>query len=42
MSWLKLKNVIGTSYRVDPNDLVNTKRALSQLGYYNIPAHRGR
>lgn len=41
MSWFKLKDPIGTNYRVDPNDLVNAKRALNQLGYYNIPAHRG-
>jgi hypothetical protein len=41
MSWLKLKSPIGTNYRVDTTDLMNTKRALNQLGYYNIPAHRG-
>lgn len=41
MSWFKLKDPIGTNYRVDKNDLMNTKRALNQLGYYNIPAHRG-
>lgn len=41
MSWFKLKDPIGTSYRVDPNDRMNAKRALNQLGYYNIPPHRG-
>ncbi|MBF0326526.1 MAG: peptidoglycan-binding protein [Alphaproteobacteria bacterium] len=41
MSQFTLKDPIGTNYRVDPNDLMNTKRALNQLGYYNIPAHRG-
>ncbi|MBI5163882.1 MAG: peptidoglycan-binding protein [Magnetospirillum sp.] len=41
MSWFKLKDPIGTSYRADFNDLMNTKRALNQLGYYEVPADRG-
>lgn len=41
MSWFKLKSPVGTNYRIDPNDLTSTKQALSQLGYYNIPPHRG-
>lgn len=38
---LTLKFPIGTNYRVDPNDLMDTKRALSDLGYYDVPPHRG-
>lgn len=38
---LNLKSPVGTNYRVDPNDLMDTKRALSDLGYYDIPPHRG-
>jgi hypothetical protein len=38
---LNLKSPIGTNYRVDPNDLMHTKRALSDLGYYDVPPHRG-
>lgn len=41
MSSFQLKGPVGTSYRVDPGDLVNTKKALNQLGYYAIPPHRG-
>lgn len=41
MSWFKLKGPIGTNYRVDPGVLMDTKQALSRLGYYTIPAHRG-
>lgn len=41
MSWFKLKGPIGTNYRVDPGVLMDTKRALNQLGYYAIPPHRG-
>ncbi|NFV81882.1 peptidoglycan-binding domain-containing protein [Magnetospirillum aberrantis] len=41
MSWFKLKEPVGTNYRVDRTDLMNTKKALNQLGYYNIPPHRG-
>lgn len=36
-----LKSPVGTNYRVDPDDLMNTKRTLNQLGYYDIPPHRG-
>lgn len=38
---LKLNQPIGTNWRADPNDIVNTKRSLAQLGYYDVPAHRG-
>ncbi|CAA7614955.1 peptidoglycan-binding protein [Magnetospirillum sp. UT-4] len=38
---LNLKSPIGTNYRIEPNDLMNTKLALNQLGYYDIPPHRG-
>ncbi len=41
MSWFKLKEPMGTNYRVDPGDIVNTKQALTDLGYYKIPPHRG-
>lgn len=41
MSWFKLNAPMGTDYRVDPTDIVNTKKALHQLGYYKIPSHRG-
>lgn len=36
-----LNQPIGTNYRADPDDIMNTKRALNQLGYYKVPAHRG-
>ena len=35
-----LNGPIGANYRADPGDIMNTKRALSQLGYYDIAAHR--
>lgn len=38
---INLKSPIGTNYRVDPDDLMGTKRALNKLGYYDIPPHRG-
>ena len=41
MSWFSLKKAMGTNYSVDPGDIVNTKKALSQLGYYDTPSHRG-
>ncbi|WP_173976545.1 peptidoglycan-binding domain-containing protein [Magnetospirillum sp. LM-5] len=41
MSWFKLKDPMGTNYRVDPGDIMNTKRALNHLGYYDVPPHRG-
>lgn len=41
MSWFSLKKAMGTNYVVDPGDIVNTKKALNQLGYYNVPPHRG-
>lgn len=36
-----LNQPIGTNYPADPDDIMNTKRALNRLGYYKIPAHRG-
>lgn len=41
MSWFRLNKPMGTNYRVDPNDIKNTKQALNDLGYYNVPPHRG-
>ncbi|WP_156521026.1 peptidoglycan-binding domain-containing protein [Magnetospirillum moscoviense] len=38
---LNLKSPIGTNYRVDPNDLMDTKRVLNRLGYYDVPPERG-
>jgi len=32
---------MGANYTVAPGDIVNTKVALSLLGYYNVPPHRG-
>lgn len=32
---------IGTNYRSDPDDIMNTKRALARLGHYEVPADRG-
>lgn len=37
MSWFKLKQPMGATYTVDPSDIVNTKTALTQLGYYKPP-----
>lgn len=34
---LKLKQTIGGSYSVDPDDVINTKRALTSLGFYKVP-----
>lgn len=41
MSWFKLKEPMGTNYRVDPGDIMNTKLALYQLGYYQPPKDQG-
>ncbi|MGE5502439.1 MAG: peptidoglycan-binding domain-containing protein [Ignavibacteriales bacterium] len=41
MSWFKLKEPMGASYRVNPGDIVNTKTALTQLGYYKPPKGMG-
>lgn len=41
MSWFSLNKAMGTNYTVDPGDIVNTKTALNQLGYYDVPDHRG-
>lgn len=38
---LKLISPIGINYRTDSTDLMNTKRALNALGYYDIPPERG-
>lgn len=38
---LTLNQPLGTNYRADPQDIMNTKRALSRLGHYPIPPHRG-
>jgi hypothetical protein len=36
-----LNQPIGTNYRADPDDIMNTKLGLNQLGYYKVPGHRG-
>lgn len=41
MSWFNLKKAMGTNYTADPSDIVNTKKALNQLGHYEVPPHRG-
>lgn len=41
MSWFSLNKTMGSNYTVDPGDIVNTKTALNQLGYYDVPPHRG-
>ncbi|MEW5729134.1 MAG: peptidoglycan-binding domain-containing protein [Pseudomonadota bacterium] len=41
MSWFSLKDPVGTNWRLNTGDLKNTKRALSQLGYYKVPPERG-
>lgn len=41
MSWFSLNKAMGSNYTVDPGDIVNTKTALNQLGYYDVPPHRG-
>ncbi|MCR6629232.1 MAG: peptidoglycan-binding protein [Magnetospirillum sp.] len=41
MSWFSLNKAMGTNYTVDPGDIVSTKTALNQLGYYDVPPHRG-
>lgn len=41
MSWFSLKDPVGTNWRLNTGDLKNTKRALSQLGYYKAPPERG-
>jgi len=37
MSWFKLKRSVAPNVSVDPMDIVNTKMALNQLGYYERP-----
>jgi len=37
MSWFKLKRPMDEASSVDYGDIVNAKRALSQLGYYQPP-----
>jgi len=41
MSWFSLNKAMGTNYTADPRDIVNTKTALNQLGYYDVPPDRG-
>jgi len=41
MSGFKLREPMGTSYSVTPGDIINTKAALSQLGYYRVPEGLG-
>jgi hypothetical protein len=41
LSWFNLKQPMGTNYTVDPGDIINTKKALNQIGYYDVPPHRG-
>lgn len=41
MSWFNLKQTMGTNYRADPGDIINMKKALNQVGYYDVPPHRG-
>lgn len=41
MSWFSLQEPVGTNWRLNTGDLKNTKRALSQLGYYKVPPERG-
>lgn len=41
MSWFSLNKAVGSNYTVDPGDIVNTKTALNQLGYYDVPPHHG-
>lgn len=41
MSKFSLKEPLGTNYRSDSNDIMNTKRALNTLGYYDVPPDRG-
>lgn len=37
MSWFNLSKTMGSNYTVAPQDIVNTKTALNQLGYYPVP-----
>jgi hypothetical protein len=41
MSWFNLKQPMGKNYTVAPVDIVNTKAALTQLGYYRPPNEIG-
>ncbi|CAA7618392.1 hypothetical protein MTBLM5_260020 [Magnetospirillum sp. LM-5] len=41
LNLFSLKEPMGTDYQVDPDDIVNTKTALNQLGYYPVPPERG-
>lgn len=41
MSRFTLKGPMGTNYRTDPSDILNTKQALNRLGYYDVPPERG-
>lgn len=37
MSWFNFSKTMGSNYTVAPQDIVNTKTALNQLGYYPVP-----
>lgn len=37
MSWFKLAQPMGEEYNANPRDIVNTKKALNQIGYYQQP-----
>lgn len=37
MSWFSLNEPFGSDYTVDPEDIVSTKTALKDLGYYEPP-----
>lgn len=39
MSQFSLNKTMGSSWRVDENDVINTKTALRDIGYYKPPAH---
>ncbi|HLO75563.1 MAG TPA: peptidoglycan-binding domain-containing protein [Magnetospirillum sp.] len=41
MSKFALKAPMGTNYRTEPSDILNTKQALNRLGYYDVPPGRG-
>ena len=36
---LKLHSTIGRSYRLEPSDVLQTKKALRQIGYYHTPSY---
>lgn len=38
---LNLTDPLGTDWRADPGDIVNTKRVLAHLGHSSVPPERG-